>query len=80
MASKRTSTTTKKLKRHTPEQFVKKLRDAVPMLNAGQKRASVLQALEVRIELRPLQEPVGRHELCFGRIRSAPDIPRSSKT
>lgn len=34
-------------KRHTPEQIVKKLRDADVMLNAGKELAVVLQALEV---------------------------------
>lgn len=38
---------TKRRKRHTPEQIVKKLRDADAMLNAGKDQASVLQALEV---------------------------------
>ena len=39
--------TKKKRKRHTPEQIVKKLRDAETMLNAGKELAAVLQALEV---------------------------------
>lgn len=39
--------TKKKRKRHTPEQIVKKLRDAEAMLNAGKDLAAVLQALEV---------------------------------
>ncbi len=34
-------------KRHTPEQIVRKLRDAEAMLNAGKDEAAVLQALEV---------------------------------
>lgn len=38
---------TKRRKRHGPEQIVKKLRDADAMLNAGQDLAAVLQALEV---------------------------------
>jgi transposase-like protein len=37
----------KRRKRHSPEQIVKKLRDADALLNAGQDMASVLQALEV---------------------------------
>lgn len=41
------ASTTKRRKRHTPEQIVKKLRDAEAMLNAGQDLAAVLQALEV---------------------------------
>lgn len=38
---------TRRRKRHTPEQIVKKLRDADAMLNAGKDLAAVLQALEV---------------------------------
>jgi transposase-like protein len=38
---------TKRRKRHTPEQIVKKLRDADAMLNSGKDLAAVLQALEV---------------------------------
>jgi len=34
-------------KRHTPEQIVRKLREADAMLNAGKDQAAVLQALEV---------------------------------
>lgn len=33
--------------RHTPEQIVRKLRDADATLNAGKDQAAVLQALEV---------------------------------
>ena len=39
--------TTKRRKRHTPEQIVRKLRDADAMLNAGKDLGAVLQALEV---------------------------------
>ena len=39
--------TTSRRKRHTPEQIVRKLRDADAMLNAGKDLAAVLQALEV---------------------------------
>ncbi len=39
--------TKKRRKRHTPEQIVKKLRDADAMLNTGQELAAVLQTLEV---------------------------------
>ena len=39
--------TRRKRRRHTPEQIVRKLRDADAMLNAGQDEAAVLQALEV---------------------------------
>ena len=37
----------KRKKRHTPEQIVRKLRDADAMLNAGQDLAAALQVLEV---------------------------------
>ena len=37
----------KRRKRHTPEQIIKKLRDADAMLNAGKDLAAVLQSLEV---------------------------------
>jgi putative transposase len=39
--------TTKRRKRHSPEQIVRKLRDADAMLDAGKDVAAVLQALEV---------------------------------
>ena len=39
--------TTKRRKRHSPEQIVRKLRDADAMLNAGKDLALVLQSLEV---------------------------------
>ena len=38
---------TKRRKRHSTEQIVRKLRDADAMLNAGKDLAAVLQALEV---------------------------------
>ena len=38
---------TKRRKRHSPEQIVKKLRDGDAMLNAGKDLAAVLQTLEV---------------------------------
>lgn len=38
---------TKRRKRHSPEQIVKKLRDADAMLNVGKELAAVLQSLEV---------------------------------
>jgi len=41
------SMSTKRRKRHSPEQIVRKLRDADAMLNAGKDEAAVLQALEV---------------------------------
>lgn len=39
--------TTKRRKRHSPEQIVRKLRDAEAMLNSGKDEAAVLQALEI---------------------------------
>lgn len=39
--------TKKRRKRHSPEQIVKKLRDADAMLNSGMELAAVLQSLEV---------------------------------
>ena len=39
--------TKRRSKRHSPEQVVKKLRDADAMLNAGKDEAAVLQMLEV---------------------------------
>jgi len=38
---------TKRRKRHSPEQIVRKLRDADALLNAGKDLAAVLQSLEV---------------------------------
>jgi len=38
---------TKRRRRHTPEQIVKKLRDADAMLNSGKDMTAVLQTLEV---------------------------------
>jgi len=38
---------TKRRRRHTPEQIVRKLRDAKAMLSAGKDLAVVLQTLEV---------------------------------
>ena len=39
--------TTKRRRRHAPDQIVRKLRDADAMLNAGKDMAVVLQTLEV---------------------------------
>ena len=39
--------TTRRRRRRTPEQIVRKLRDADAMLNAGKDEAVVLQSLEV---------------------------------
>jgi putative transposase len=44
---KETFAMTRRRKRHSPEQIVRKLRDADAMLNAGKDLAAVLQALEV---------------------------------
>lgn len=38
---------TSRRKRHSPEQIVRKLRDADAMLNSGKELSAVLQALEV---------------------------------
>lgn len=38
---------TKRRRRHSPEQIVRKLRDADAMLNSGKDLAAVLQALEI---------------------------------
>ena len=38
---------TNRRKRHSPEQIVRKLRDADAMLNAGKDLAAVLQSLEI---------------------------------
>lgn len=40
------SMTTRRRKRHSPEQVVRKLRDGEAMLHAGKDQAAVLQALE----------------------------------
>ena len=48
---------TKRRKRHSPDQIVRKLRDADAMLNAGKDLAAVLQALEIS-------------EVTYGRWRS----------
>ena len=47
VGKKETIEMTKRRKRHTPEQIVRKLRDADAMLNAGKDLAAVLQSLEV---------------------------------
>ena len=39
--------TTKRRKRHNPEQIVRKLRDADALLSAGKELSAVLQSLEV---------------------------------
>lgn len=39
--------TTRRRKRHSPEQIVRKLRDADAMLSAGKDQAAVLQSLEI---------------------------------
>jgi transposase-like protein len=47
MAKGELSMTTRRRKRHSPEQIVTKLRDGDAMLNAGKSLAEVCQALEV---------------------------------
>jgi putative transposase len=44
---KETFEMTRRTKRHSPEQIVRKLRDADAMLNAGKDLVALLQALEV---------------------------------
>jgi len=47
--------TTRRRKKHRPEEIVTKLRDADAILNAGKDLAAVLQALETwRVDTRPL--------------------------
>jgi hypothetical protein len=45
--ARRSSMSNKRRVRHTPEQVVRKLRDADAMLNSGKDMAAMLQALEV---------------------------------
>jgi len=47
MAEETRGMTTKRRNRHSPEQIVRKLRDADAMLNAGKDLSAVLQSLEV---------------------------------
>lgn len=54
----------KKRKRHTPEQIVKKLRDADAMLTAGKSVGEVLQALEVS------EATLGRWRSQYGGMKS----------
>ena len=54
----------KKQKRHTPEQIVKKLRDADAMLTAGKSVGEVLQALEVS------EATLGRWRSQYGGMKS----------
>ncbi|QDT44272.1 hypothetical protein Pan241w_43800 [Gimesia alba] len=50
----------KRRKRHSPEQIVRKLRDADAMLNAGKDLASVLQILAVcELTFPPFLDPCG---------------------
>ena len=55
---------TKKRRRHTPEQIVKKLRDAEVMLNAGKSMEEVLKVLEVS------ETTFGRWQNRFGGMKS----------
>ena len=54
----------KKRKRHTPEQIVKKLRDADAMLTAGKSVGEVLQAIEVS------EATLGRWRSQYGGMKS----------
>ena len=49
-----------KLKRHSPEQIIRKLRTAEQLLNQGQAVADVCRALEVAPALPPLAASVRR--------------------
>ena len=56
--------TKKKGKRHTPEQIVKKLRDAETMLNSGKGSGSGISvAGDQRTDLLPLAKSVWRYEV-----------------
>ena len=59
---------TKRRKRHSPEQIVRKLRDADAMLNAGQDLAAVLQVLEVS------ESTLDRWRKQYGGMKSAEAI------
>ena len=61
--------TTRRRKRHSPEQIVGKLRDAEAMLNAGKDLAAVLQALEVS------EATYGRWRIQYGGMK-APEARR----
>lgn len=56
--------TTRRRKRHNPEQIVRKLRDADAMLNAGKDEAAVLQALEIS------QSTLDRWRLQYGGMKA----------
>ena len=55
---------TKRRKRHSPEQIVRKLRDADAMLNSGKELSAVLQAFEVS------ESTLDRWRLQYGGMKS----------
>lgn len=57
--------TSQRRKRHSPEQIVRKLRDADAMLNAGKDLAAVLQSLEVS------EATYGRWRAQYGGMKAA---------
>ena len=64
-------------RRHTPEQIIRKLREADRLLNEGADVAAVCRHLRgVRADLSPLAQPVRRHE---GRRRQATEGAREGE-
>ena len=63
---------TKRRRRHSPEQIVRKLRDADAMLNAGKDLAAVLQSLEVS------ESTLERWCKAYGEISQEVDGPAKS--
>ena len=58
---------TNRRRRHSPEQIVRKLRDADAMLNSGKQLSAVLQSLEVSgIDAGSLAQAVRRDEVPGG--------------
>ena len=49
-------------KRHSPEQIIKKLRDADTLLNSGKDLAAVLQSLQISESTLERWRAVRRHE------------------
>jgi transposase-like protein len=65
LSGKETLMTTRRRKRHSPEQIVRKLRDADAMLNSGKDLAAVLQSLEVS------EATYGRWRAQYGGMKAA---------
>ena len=55
---------TRRRKRHSPEQIVRKLRDADAMFNAGKSEAEVCQALEIS------EHTLGRWRTQYGGMKA----------